>query len=149
MNRIYISLIVLLLGLVSCNYFAAGSYPYAELYEVECDPLDLVEAVKQFKADNPDFAVPQEVGFIDGNSGKRDDHWYHIYFYYKSENKILNTWIRYNKESTSTFAFVAVKNGLQIGNWKEINNDLSKQENRLEKQKFEDRILNRVKEYLK
>lgn len=144
-KRIYI-LFVVLFTYLSCN-LAGGSYPYAETYEFQTNPEQVIEAVKRFKTENPSFIVPVSVGLKDGKSERSDDHWYHIYFYDKSENKILSTWIRGG--NTATFAFVGVNDGLQLGNWKQINDDFSNAENKKWKGKFEQEILNKVKEYLK
>lgn len=77
------------------------------------------------------------------------DYWYHIYFYYKDENKLLNTWVRQLNKENTTFAFVAVNDGLTLGNWKRVNKDFSSKENELVKEKFEKQILNKIKAMVK
>ena len=57
--------------------------------------------------------------------------------------QIIYTWIRGNK-----FAFISINKGTEIGNWKRINKDLNDSENKEEKKKFEERILNKIKEEL-
>ena len=136
-----------LAGISSCN-FAPGSYPYTEDYTLKIKELDLVNIIQEFKKDNPDYCVPDEVQLKDGRRGE-DDYWYHIYFYYKDENKILNTWVRQLDRENTTFAFVNVNEGLTLGNWKRINKDFSHKENKLEKAKFEQRILDRIKVKIK
>jgi len=37
---------------------------------------------------------------------------------------------------------------LELGNWKDINKDFKRSENKAEKKKFEERILNKIKEKL-
>jgi len=132
-----------LIGTISCN-IAAGSYAYAEVYKLKVTESELVSIIQEFKKNNPDYCVPDEVQVKDGRSDK-NDHWYHIYFYYKEENKIVYTWVRQFDRETTDFAFVALNNGLTLGNWKDINNDFSRKENKLEKAKFEQRILNKIK----
>lgn len=47
------------------------------------------------------------------------------------------------EKGKTTFAFVSINEGLTLGDWKEINIDFSRSENKEEKKKFEERILNR------
>ncbi|MDR7130950.1 hypothetical protein J2X69_003309 [Algoriphagus sp. 4150] len=126
--------------LYSCD-FAAGSYPYAEIYEFEVSENKLIETASEFKVNNPDYIVPENVGLFDGRSQDKTDLWYHIWFYYKEENKIIYTWIRGNK-----LAFVSIGEGAELGGWKRINKDFNRSENKEEKKKFEKRILNKLKE---
>lgn len=150
-TKTYFSILLIsiaIFGCISCN-FAPGSYPYAEKYKVKIEESKLIAAIDKFKGNNPDYCVPSQVQLKDGRKDDRDDHWYHVYFYYKDENKILNTWVRQFDKETTSFAFVAVNDGLRLGNWKMINNDFSRKENRLQKEKFEQRILNEIKKQLK
>jgi hypothetical protein len=147
-GRVLIGLLTfLLIGMISCN-FAPGSYPYAEDYRLKIKESDLINIIQEFKKDNPEYCVPNEVQLKDGRRGV-DDYWYHFYFYYKSDNKILNTWVRQFDNGNTTFAFVAVNKGLNLGNWERINKDFSSKENKLEKAKFEQQILIRIKAMIK
>jgi len=128
--------------------FAPGSYPYAEHYDINLNEPELIELVTQFKKDNPDYTVPPDVGLEDGRDAE-NDHWYHLYFYYKPENKIVNSWVRQAKQGQTTFAFHAINEGLSLGNWKLINHDFYGSDNDAEKQKFEERILNKILRYKK
>jgi hypothetical protein len=148
MKKLTYSLIILnsilMFIFISCD-FAAGSYPYAERYEIKCGESDLINAIKKFKEDNPEYCLPLPSQLKDGRSSDRDDHWYHVYFYYKKDNEIVNAWIRENNKGTTTFAFVAINHGLELGNWKDINKDFTKKEDSIQKIKFERFILNPVK----
>ena len=139
MKKMFYLLIASFLAFTSCN-FAPGSYPYAEIYEFEVSEDKLIEATDKFKIDNPDFHVPEYIGLIDGRSKDKTDHWYHIWFYYKKENQIIYTWIRGNK-----IAFISINEGTELGNWKRINKDFSRKENKAQKEKFEKLILNQIK----
>lgn len=131
-----------ILFLASCN-LAPGSYPYAEVYELGASEEKLIEATNKFKTGHPDFMVPEYIGLVDGRSPDNTDHWYHVWFFYKEENKIVYTWIRGNK-----FALISINEGSELGNWKNINKDFTRSGNNQEKRKFEERILNRIKESL-
>ena len=142
MKKMFYLLTASFLVFTSCN-FAPGSYPYAEIYEFEVSEDKLIEATNKFKIDNPDFYVPEYIGLIDGRSKDKTDHWYHIWFYYKKENQIIYTWIRGNK-----VAFISINEGAELGNWKRVNKDFSRKENKEQKEKFEKLILNRIKKYI-
>lgn len=138
--------LTLMFGCISCR-LAPGSYPYAERYEINCSESDLILAIEKFKRDNPEFNLPSQVQLKDGRMDE-NDHWYHVYFYFEKENKIVKTWVRKVSEKTSTFALVAINDGLTLGKWKDINSGYSKYENKLEKENFERLILNEIKKQI-
>ncbi|MBK8712291.1 MAG: hypothetical protein IPL97_10535 [Niastella sp.] len=140
--------IVLLSKVTACN-FAPGSYPYAEEYEINVNESDLIEAIQNFKKDNPQYIVPEQTQLNDGrNNEAGQNYWYHIYFYNQDENKIIKCWTRPIDKGKTTFAFIGINQGLELGNWKMINKDFSRSENKEVKKKFEERILNKIKEKL-
>lgn len=139
-------LIVFLSKIIACN-IAAGSYSDAEEYEINVNESTLIEAIQNFKKNNPQYNVPKQIQLQDGRNDDKD-HWYHIYFYYPEENQIIYTWTRPADNGKTTFAFVSINQGLTLGKWKDINKDFSSTENKELKKKFEERILNKVKEKL-
>ncbi|MBN8786842.1 MAG: hypothetical protein J0I84_07120 [Terrimonas sp.] len=139
--------------IVACN-LAPGSYPYAETYELSYSEEEVKTAINKFKQEHPEYIVPKVTinnqgswDLPDGQS-KEPTHWYGVYFYYRNENKIIFTWTRPAGKNKTTFAFVSINDGLNLGNWKRINKDFSRSENKEEKKKFEERILNKIKEKL-
>ncbi len=56
---------------------------------------------------------------------------------------IVKSWIRGNK-----IAFVGIGSGMDLSNYKEINKDFDYSENKKEKKKFEEQILNKIMEKL-
>ncbi|WP_291123504.1 hypothetical protein, partial [Flavobacterium sp. UBA6046] len=102
----------------------------------------LIKAVEKFKSDNPKYTLPNQERFTDGKRNKKD-HWYHIWFYYPDRNMIVKSWIRGNK-----IAFVGIGSGMDLSNYKEINKDFDYSENKKEKKKFEEQILNKIMEKL-
>ena len=140
--------LILLTRIAACD-FAPGSYPYAEEYEFKVPESELIEAIQNFKRDNPQYIVPKQTQLTDGrNNNTGQDYWYHIYFYYPKENQIVKAWARPSEEGKTTFAFIALNQGLELGNWKEINKDFGRLENKAEINKFEERILNKIKDKL-
>ena len=131
---------------------APGSYVYSESYEFDADEPELIASIESIKKEAPQYIVPEI--YINGmkckdrlSDGRSDsnDYWYHFYFYYPLENQIINFWSRpASKKGKTEIGFVAVNDGLEIGHWKEINEDLKGKENTEAKRKFEQRILNKI-----
>src|SRR4051812_1424765 len=92
-------LLLMLLGLygIAC-LFSPGSYPNAERYELNYPEENVIRAINKFKKEHPEYTVPKvdnpKMGAFEVEDGKSDslDHWYSVYFYYKNENLILQTW---------------------------------------------------------
>ena len=154
MNRIRKGILfIFFLKLTACN-FGAGSYSYAETYELNYSEEVIKKAINEFKLDNPDFLVPKTTIKNQGSYDlideqlKEPSYWYSFYFYYKNENKILLTLVRSVSQGKSLIAFVSINAGLDLGHWKDINKDFSSSEDKQEKKIFEERILNRLKEKL-
>lgn len=138
--------------LTSCGLnLSSGSYPFAETYTIDLSEGQLIELINKFEENNPNYKVPNvtidNVNYFklkNGRSGK-DDYWYHFYFYYSKENSIIHIWTRPLSKEVTTIAFVGVNEGLTLGNWKLINRDFEKSENKKEIEKFETRILNQIR----
>jgi len=141
--KLFISFFLLLL----CGCYSAGNYPYAEEYLLRSKEKDVIAAIQYFKKANPAYCVPAHAGLRDGRSGDCSV-WYRFDFYYPAENKILYTWLRPAGEDRTTFALIAVNDGLTIGKWKDINRDFSSAENEQQKKLFEERILKKINFYL-
>lgn len=144
---------VLILNSTSCN-LAPGSYPYAEKYELNYSEEDVKTAINKFKMDNSEYIVPKVTVNNEGAWNLTDEptknpaYWYKFYFYYEDENKILLTWTRPAGKDKTTFAFVSINEGLNLGNWKDINKDFNSTVSKNEKLKFEERILKKIKQEL-
>lgn len=147
-------LVVIILSKIAACNFASGSYPYAEEYELNYSEEQVKTAIKKIKEEHPEYIVPKVTINNQGSWDLIDEpteapaHWYKFYFYYKNEKKIIFTWTRAAGKNKTTFAFVSINNGLNVGNWKDINKDFNRSENKEEKKKFEERILNKIKEEL-
>jgi len=153
LTYIFFLLSAILINMTSCN-LAPGSYPYAEEYDIHTSEKNLITAIENFKKHHPEYCIPNTIT-IQGNpttlnDGRRkaDDYWYHIYFYYSDTNQIVKSWLRPIDSTNTTFAFVSINQGLEIGNWKLINHDLKGKENSSEKEKFERLVLDGVKKEL-
>lgn len=134
--------------------FSPGSYGHAERYELNYPEEEVIEAIKKLKAEDKDLVVPKVTirnsGQLDLDDGKEKetDYWYKFYFFDKRKNQILFTWTRPSGSNTTTFAFVSINKGLDLGHWQDINDDLGFSENREIKRNFEEVILKKVKNNL-
>lgn len=134
--------------------FSPGSYPFAERYELNYPEHKVIDAIKELKSSDKELIVPKVTingnGQFDLNDGKNDktDYWHKFYFYDKNKEQIILTWTRPSGKNTTTFAFVSINNGLDIGNWQEINDDFGYFENKKLKENLKEKILKRVKEKL-
>ena len=149
MKRPIIITSLILAGLIGFYFlsrlFAPGSYAYAETYELNFSETEVINAINKLKTDNPELIVP-----ICLKDGRHDttDHWFHTYFYYKDKNEIIYCWTRPTNKTKTTFAFVSVNTGLELGHWKTVNHDFGIFENKQIKKEFETRILQKLKSEL-
>lgn len=147
-------LIALVIGIAiavfiyGARLFSPGSYPYAEEYELSVSESELISMIDTFKEENPQYKVPGQVGLSDERIGF-NNLLYRVNLYYPQENQILFIWTRPFGKQKTTLAFIAVNDGLTLGKWKYINKDFSSSDNREQKEKFEDRILNKIREKIK
>lgn len=133
------------------NMISAGSYAYAEIYPLNYSVEEVKDAIKQFKKEHPEFNMPKvsvrnqgEFELIDKES---ENHWFLIYFYNPDQNVIFNICIRGNGTNTE-LAFVAINEGLDLGNWKDVNKDFSYEENEETKEHFQATYLMPIKRIL-
>jgi uncharacterized membrane protein YqaE (UPF0057 family) len=129
--------------LFSCNSIASGSYSHANIYKYNISKDTLIEILLRLKEKDSSLIPPLGVGLVDGMSDN-SDYWYHIYFFNKNKNEIIHTWVRAQDNEITNLAFVGINQGLQLGNWKEINKDFDEKENDIRKREFENFILNRL-----
>jgi len=149
MKKYILIIAIVVIGIAIIIYGAKllspGSYSDAEKFELPINELNLITVIEKFKNEHPEYKVPDQVKLTDGRSNPQD-HWYHVYFYYQQENQIIYAWIRSSGKQKSTLALVSINNGLELGKWKDVNKDLSESENKEQIEKFENRILNSLKQ---
>ena len=148
---LFIISVIGLLSFLSCkdiNKFSAGSYPYAERYIINRSEKEVIDVISKLKEDNPDYKVPkfQWAGKETELSDGRDSHWYYFYFYFKDTNEIVEFWTREgNNPNETKIGLVSIQKGLSLGNWKEVNKDLSDEENTEIKKEFKRNIIDKIK----
>tara|TARA_R110002033_G_C3820115_1_gene233003 strand:+ start:279 stop:758 length:480 start_codon:yes stop_codon:yes gene_type:complete len=121
--------------------FSPGSYARAETYKFNVSEKTLIEIINEVKLENHSINL-NTYGYQDG----RESHWHSFYFYYKDKNQIIHTWTRPKSKTETTFAFVGYKNGNDLGNWINANENFWWWKNSKAKTEFETRILNKIKE---
>ena len=136
------------------DMFSTGSYGHAEEYELNYPEDKVIEAITELKNSDSGLKVPKvtiqnsEQYELDDGKQKESDHIYKFYFYDKKSNKILFTWTRPSGRKTTTFAFVSINDGLDLGHWKDVNDDFGSLENGEILKDFEVTILERIKRNL-
>lgn len=150
-RKIFIGVSIALTTVFLLYYFAwsfgPGSYPRAEIYEFDIPENELIEIIEEFKEENPELKVPT-LGQFELTDGRKDvsDRWFDIYFYDSDNDQIIHTWTRPASKTTTSFAFVAVNQGLTLGNWETVNDSFWWWNNKPLKTRFETTILEGIKE---
>ncbi len=150
-NIILVLLPVLVVMYLGLKYIApSGSYCYAQEYEFNIDEDRLITAIENLKKSDTQYNVP----FVYRNGervdvpqdGKRNgsDYWYQLYFYFPDKKEIIHFWTRPLERGTTTIGFVGINNGLELGNWKDVNKDFDSKENKEIKKLFQERILDKL-----
>ncbi len=163
MNRkttIKVSLIVLAVITVGFGVYrgaallAPGTYVDTEEYYLHYREAEIKDAIIKFKEEHPEYKVPgiiingqNSYGLDDSPERNRRDLFIY-YFYYREENQVLFTYTKSIEWNNTAFALVSISDGVGLGNWKDINRDFSRSENKEQKKKFEERILKEIKAIL-
>lgn len=136
----------------SCG--VAGSYPCVETWNLKVKERDLIKVIQDVKKEHPEFEPPN-ISFP--TSGKHE-YWYDFTFYYKDTKENVYTWIRQNSDTSyTTIALVAIATHVDSLTpiheikmvRKEINRDYGYFANKKEISKFENKILNLIREKIK
>jgi hypothetical protein len=148
------ALLVIMFLWVGSN-MAPGSYVYAEEYELPYSEIDVKAAIAAVKEDHPELRVPKvsingSAPFVLQDEQTKDSElWYKVYFYYPKDDKIILTLLRPSGKDKSKLSVVSVNDGLELGNWKQINKDFDDDVNRQLKEEFKIQILDPLERKLK
>lgn len=151
---IILGICVLLYGAYTFTLFYIASmftakYPNTEWYRFNVSTSQLIEYTNKFKDDNPEYKLNSNK-----KKGDRSDHlgdlgnFYHFYFYLPSRKSTVHCIIRMSGDTenlTSEIGLNAISEGTNFASWKSINtDDLTKEENKELKKKFETEILDKL-----
>jgi hypothetical protein len=146
--RNFLIVVVLIIAFLAIGIYSgalsAGSYPYSENYKFPINEDSLISKIKKFKDNNPIFKVPKKVGLID--SLDENKIFYNFWIYYPQQNKIVFFIVEsdYNDSHNSTLRLISINNGLTLGHWGTINDDIERSENLEEKKQFQTQILDKL-----
>ncbi|MBI1783229.1 MAG: hypothetical protein HYR66_17960 [Sphingobacteriales bacterium] len=143
MRFILLFFITVISSIMGCKIISAGSYPYAQVYNYKINEDTLISMLTTLKERDSNLIPPATLNLVDGRSDSTD-YWYHIYFYNKNENEIIHTWVRKKDKQITNLVFVGINQGLALGNWKEINKDYNKADNKRKIKEFQNLILKRI-----
>lgn len=130
--------------------FTADYTRNAENYLLEVDSKDLIEEIDSLKKklDYNLIKVNEDGKYVTyPDTYSENGRYYQIYFYIPENNYTLRAVIRVNKSSEDkvVFALCSVSEGVNFASWKSINTEeLSTEENKKIKKKFEIEILDRL-----
>lgn len=120
----------------------AGSYPFVETYKFDVPEAELLEIIKEIKTENPELKPRND-------SPHKESYWTFVTFSYSDTDEYVNTWTRPSGKGSTTFAFVGLTPKSDIYSGKRINADYYYFANKRQIRKFENQIVNRIKEKIK
>ncbi len=131
------------------NIISAGSYPYAERYLFDCNLESVIMEIATIKQKDSTL-IPPKV-YIETTSNTFDltdtfnqGSYYIVYLYFKKENKIYYVALNKEDNNRTELLFDGVNKGLELGKWKQINKDLSDEENNHEKEMLNEILLKKL-----
>jgi len=129
----------------SCDFFAVGSYPFAEYYTFRTySKKSLIKRINIFKESNPEYIRTNSNGEKDDSWDEETDSGYIVYFYFPDKNITILCVIKEGAGNPLRMGFASYSTGTNGGDWKRINKDIKKKENEELKKKFETEILNQI-----
>jgi len=153
-NYILIGTSLLMLIFITCILmlvcdFTNDVYRDSEAYVVEKSSDDLSYSIYRFKEDNPKYKLftTNEKGEIIYFKDYSSEKYYHVMFYFSDLNITVQCLLDYKGTDSfeCQFLLYAISPGTNFGSWKDINTkELSRDENRIIKRKFEAEILNHL-----
>jgi hypothetical protein len=127
--------------------FIGDIYMHSERYEIRTSSQGLTKSINSFKDNNTDYKLitinenGEEIAFQDYYS----DKYYHVFFYFKDANLTIQCLLSPIDNNSSCLSLYAVSTGVNFASWELINTkDLSKEDNRNIKKKFESEILDKL-----
>ena len=130
--------------------FTSDGYKDSEEYIIEESFSDLDCTVYNFKKSNPRYylVTTNEKGeryiYKDYQSSKH----FHVFFYFQDIDLTIQCLLDPINDDESMLSIFAISRGVSFASWKNINtDDLSKEENKEIKKKFETEILDQLRKW--
>lgn len=146
MRNIALSIMAMFFFIISCEkkhlyLFSAGSYPFVEVYKINKTEQETINLVNKLKKQNPDMIPPTMWDGTDYSiTDRRHSHWYFIYIYVKEEERMIEFYVRGDRDPTSIALVSGTEKG-KLRSWKDINKDFDDDENEHIIKWFEENIL--------
>ncbi|WP_278380519.1 hypothetical protein [Chryseobacterium arthrosphaerae] len=136
--------------LFSCkdvNNFSSGSYPYAETFEIKLPKDRVIYKIDSIKI-NKGLIVPsfkwagKETLLRDKNL---KNGYFVFYIFLKERNQIMYCYAKDDGTDKTVIGLISIQNGLSLGNWQDVNRDLSEDENEDIKIIFREKIVSKIR----
>ena len=120
----------------------AGSYPFAESWNIAAIEEDVIKAIKELKNENPNLRPQNDTSF-------RNSYWFYVDFNYADTKQIVHTWTRPGRnEFTTDLTFVSLSSSNENEEDKLINRDFWYWSNRQEINKFKSQIVDKIEKLI-
>ena len=128
----------------------AGSYPFAEYWDLKASEREITDAIKELSKINPNFQPPKNIEFISTRDTSNDtDYWLYINLYYPDTKEIVHTWTRPDFDTTvTTFAFVSLSKVENPTDYRLINRDFWYIANKKQISKFKRTFVDKIQEQI-
>lgn len=143
-------ILILLIILHSCkdvNKFSAGSYPYAEVFEIPFPKESVIHKIDSVKINEklqvPPFEWAGKETLLKDKTLKNG--YFVFYIFLEKRKQIIYSYVKETASNKTKIGLISVQNGLTLGNWKEVNKDLSEEENEQLKDLFKEKIISKIR----
>jgi hypothetical protein len=119
-------------------FMSPGSYSRAEVYTFNLSKDSLLLLIDEFRLETPS-CNNDEISSLNHEDRHRDFR----YFYYSDKDLKIMTYVR--GSYPAKFGFIRTSPGLDLGNWKNVNDSFWWWKNIDEKEEFEKRIVNPIR----
>ncbi|WP_241318508.1 hypothetical protein [Chryseobacterium arthrosphaerae] len=136
--------------LISCkdvNNFSSGSYPCAETFEIKLPKDRVTYKIDSIKI-NKGLIVPsfkwagKETLLRDKNL---KNGYFVFYIFLKERNQIMYCYAKDDGTDKTIIGLISIQNGLSLGNWQDVNRDLSEDENEKLKIIFREKMVSKIR----
>jgi hypothetical protein len=152
MKKLYRNILIVIIAIIAFFVFiiysgilSAGSYPYSQTYKFPVNKDTLISRIRKFKENNPTYDPPKDAGLTDGMD--ENGNFYNCWVYYPQQNKIVFFVILGDNDNvgSSSIWLIRINDGLTLGHWGTINDNIGRSENLKQKELFRTEILDKLK----
>ncbi|MGU3377665.1 hypothetical protein [Chryseobacterium sp. M5A1_1a] len=144
---ISLGLLIILFSCKDVSKFSSGSYPNAEVFEIKLPKENVIYKIDSVKM-NTGLEVPpfEWAGRETLLKDKTLQNGYVVFYaFLKESNQIMCFYAREDGSNKTKIGLISIQNGLSLGNWQEVNKDLSKEENERSTKLFKEKIISKIR----